>query len=57
LEQEARTSGDSAASKSLDSVTTTISGCKEDMKILWNDQAVRLALKRQRLQLGDTAGL
>jgi len=57
LEQEARTSDGSGASKSLDSVTTSISGCKEDMKALWNDQAVRLALKRHKLQLGDTAGL
>lgn len=40
-----------------DSVTSILAGCKDDMKALWDDKAVRLALKRRRLQLPDSAGL
>jgi hypothetical protein len=40
-----------------DSVTSVLAGCKDDMKALWDDKAVRLALKRRRLQLSDSAGL
>lgn len=40
-----------------DTVTSVLAGCKEDMKALWYDKAVRLALKRRRLQLFDSAGL
>lgn len=40
-----------------DSVTATLSGCKQDMKALWNDKAVRSALQRRHIQLNDTAGL
>ncbi|KAF9467708.1 heterotrimeric G protein alpha subunit [Collybia nuda] len=39
-----------------DSVTLTIAGCKDDMKILWDDKMVRLALKRRKLRLPDSAG-
>jgi guanine nucleotide-binding protein alpha-1 subunit len=46
-----------APSQSLESVTSTIADCKDDMKALWEDKAVRNALKRRRLQLGDSAGL
>ncbi|KIM41553.1 hypothetical protein M413DRAFT_11089 [Hebeloma cylindrosporum] len=45
-----------APSQSLESVTSIIAGCKDDMKALWEDKAVRHALKRRRLQLGDSAG-
>lgn len=37
--------------------TTSIAEYKEDMKALWNDPVVRLALKNHDLQIGDTAGL
>ena len=40
-----------------DTVTSVLAGCKDDMKALWDDKAVRLALKRRRLQLPDSAGL
>jgi hypothetical protein len=40
-----------------DAVTSVLAGCKDDMKALWDDEAVRLALKRRRLQLPDSAGL
>lgn len=40
-----------------DTVTSVLAGCKDDMKELWDDRAVRLALKRRRLQLPDSAGL
>ena len=43
--------------KNGDTVTSVLAGCKEDMKALWNDKAVRLALKRRRLQLPDSTGL
>lgn len=41
----------------IDSATLTISGCKNDMKELWDDKCVRLALKRRKLRLPDSAGL
>lgn len=41
----------------LDSPTLTIAGCKDDMKALWDDKMVRLALKRRKLRLPDSAGL
>ncbi|KDR77215.1 hypothetical protein GALMADRAFT_66144 [Galerina marginata CBS 339.88] len=40
----------------IDAATPTIADCKDDMKALWEDKTVRLALKRRRLQLGDSAG-
>ena len=42
---------------SRDTVTSVLAGCRDDMKALWDDKAVRLALKRRRLQLPDSAGL
>ena len=45
------------APDSRDTVTAVLAGCKDDMKALWDDKAVRLALKRRRLQLPDSAGL
>jgi hypothetical protein len=45
------------AGDDLDSVTRTIAACKDDMKALWNDKTVRLALKRQNQRLPDSAGL
>ena len=43
--------------KTGDTATSVLAGCKEDMKALWNDKAVRLALERRRLQLPDSTGL
>ncbi|KAF5384164.1 hypothetical protein D9615_003365 [Tricholomella constricta] len=40
----------------LDSVTDIIAGCKDDMKALWDDKCVRLALRRRKLRLPDSAG-
>jgi hypothetical protein len=40
----------------LDSATLTIAGCKEDMKVLWEDKFVRLALRRRKVRLLDSAG-
>jgi len=46
-----------SSKQNSDSVTQTIAGCKDDMKALWEDRTVRLALKRRGIQLNDTAGL
>ena len=43
--------------KIIDTVTSVLAGCKDDMKALWDDKTVRLVLKRRRLQLPDSAGL
>ena len=47
----------SVDSNTQDTATCVLAGCKDDMKALWDDKAVRLALKRRRLQLPDSAGL
>ncbi|KAK2460763.1 hypothetical protein APHAL10511_007233 [Amanita phalloides] len=39
-----------------DTISATIAGCKDDMKSLWNDKMVRLALQRRRIRLPDSAG-
>ncbi|TFK31874.1 heterotrimeric G protein alpha subunit, partial [Crucibulum laeve] len=48
--------GSSSSTLDLDSCTDTIAGCKDDMKALWEDKAVKVALKRRKLQLPDSAG-
>ncbi|KAF9564079.1 heterotrimeric G protein alpha subunit [Agrocybe pediades] len=45
-----------SSTQSLDTITETIAGCKDDMKALWEDRTVRLALRRRGIQLNDTAG-
>ncbi len=45
------------AINAAEAVSSTLAEHKDDMKALWNDPVVRLAVKKQRLQLGDTAGL
>jgi len=40
-----------------DTATSVLARCKDDMKALWDDKAVRLAVKRRRLQLPDSTGL
>ncbi|KAF9485697.1 heterotrimeric G protein alpha subunit [Pholiota conissans] len=39
-----------------DAISATIASCRDDMKALWQDKTVRVALKRRRIQLNDTAG-
>ncbi|CAA7268801.1 unnamed protein product [Cyclocybe aegerita] len=48
--------GEGSSNPNIDSSAATIADCKDDMKALWEDKAVRLALKRRRLHLNDTAG-
>jgi len=43
--------------RDLDSVTLTLAQCKDDMRALWEDKNVRLALRRRKLVLHDSAGL
>ncbi|KAG5337817.1 hypothetical protein C0989_008682 [Termitomyces sp. Mn162] len=43
-------------SAALDSLSDVIAGCKDDMQALWNDKNVRIALKRRKLGLPDSAG-
>lgn len=40
-----------------DPISATIAGCKDDMKSIWNDKMVRLALQRRKIRLPDSAGL
>lgn len=49
--------GITPSANGLESVTLSIASCKDDMKALWDDKNVRLALKRRRLRLPDSAGL
>lgn len=44
----------SSLSSKLDVPTDTIASCRDDMKALWDDKTVRLALKRRKLQLPDS---
>lgn len=57
LDPAVKHSPPSDADRDLDSVTITIANCKDDMKALWEDKTVRLALKRRKLRLPDSAGL
>ncbi|GLB39783.1 putative G protein alpha subunit [Lyophyllum shimeji] len=56
LEREGRPPHMEEASGDLDRVTDTIASCKDDMKGLWEDKTVRLALRRRKLRLPDSAG-
>ena len=47
----------SSSSSKLDIPTDTIVSCRDDMKALWNDKTVRLALKRRKLKLPDSVDL
>ena len=49
--------GEGSSTQRSDSITFTIANCKEDMKALWEDKTVRIALKRRRIQMNDSAGL
>ena len=41
----------------VDETTEVLAGCKEDMKALWADEAVRLVLRKRQIALDDLAGL
>jgi guanine nucleotide-binding protein alpha-1 subunit len=41
----------------IDETTEVIVGCKDDMKALWTDEAVRAVLKKRRMRVEDSAGL
>jgi guanine nucleotide-binding protein subunit alpha len=41
----------------VDDATEVISSCKEDMKALWMDQAVKDILEKRRMRIQDSAGL
>jgi hypothetical protein len=41
----------------VDEATEVIARCKEDMKMLWEDDAVKAVLTRRRIRLEDSAGL
>ncbi|KAJ7594246.1 heterotrimeric G protein alpha subunit [Mycena floridula] len=43
-------------SPELDSSTITIASCRNDMKALWVDKTVQLALARRKIRLPDSAG-
>ncbi|PSS38079.1 hypothetical protein PHLCEN_2v59 [Hermanssonia centrifuga] len=40
----------------IDELTTSLSGCKDDMIALWEDQAVRAVLRRRSVRLQDMPG-
>ena len=57
LSPERGKNGEGPSTQRSDSITFTIANCKEDMKALWEDKTVRIALKRRRIQMNDSAGL
>ena len=50
-------SSTSSSSSKLNVLTDIIASCRDDMKALWVDKTVRLALKHHKLQLPDSVGL
>jgi guanine nucleotide-binding protein subunit alpha len=40
-----------------DEATEVIASCKDDMKTLWTDEAVRTVLTKRRMRVEDSAGL
>lgn len=41
----------------VDDATEVIASCKDDMKALWTDQAVKDILEKRRMRIQDSAGL
>ncbi|SJL10406.1 uncharacterized protein ARMOST_13792 [Armillaria ostoyae] len=41
---------------SMESVTMTLAGCRHEMKALWTDKTVQMALERRKMRLPDSAG-
>lgn len=46
-----------AECRSMDSVTMTLAGLQNEMKALWTDRTVQMALERRKMRLPDSAGL
>jgi guanine nucleotide-binding protein alpha-1 subunit len=57
VDPDARKTQTSDTADDLDSCTNEIAACKNDMKALWTDQSVQLALTRRKIRLPDSAGL
>lgn len=56
-EEKNSQSSESSSSYKLDVPTDIIASCRDDMKALWDDKTVRLALKRRKVQLPDSVDL
>ncbi|GBE89336.1 G-alpha-domain-containing protein [Sparassis crispa] len=55
--REQNRSGDmKRAREMLDDATEILAGCREDMRMLWDDSVVRAMLRRRRLKLEETPG-
>ncbi|KAF9011827.1 heterotrimeric G protein alpha subunit [Cyathus striatus] len=46
----------SSSASGSDEITHTLANCKEDMKALWTDPAVKQALKKRHIQMSDSSG-
>ncbi|CAA7269764.1 unnamed protein product [Cyclocybe aegerita] len=49
-------SDDGSREGGADDVTDVIASCREDMKALWSDEAVRTVLKKRKTRMEDSAG-
>ncbi|KAG6827948.1 hypothetical protein H0H92_009856 [Tricholoma furcatifolium] len=56
LDPEGRPANPMQPSAGLDTVSDVIAGCRDDMITLWNDKNVRIALKKRKVRLPDSAG-
>ena len=52
-----RTNSEGSGDDAVDEATDVIAKCKDDIKALWTDEAVRLVLKKRKIRLEDSAGL
>lgn len=55
VDPDARQPGQSGPD--FESTTITLASCRDDMRTLWEDRKVQLALARRKLKLPDSAGL
>ncbi|EAU80314.1 hypothetical protein CC1G_13233 [Coprinopsis cinerea okayama7 len=51
-----RTNSEGSGDDAVDEATDVIAKCKDDIKALWMDEAVRLVLKKRKIRLEDSAG-
>lgn len=49
--------GKSKREREVEETNLIISGCRDDMKTLWDDQAVRALLEKRRVRLEESGGL
>jgi len=54
--KNAKTAGD-GEHPTVDDATEVIASCREDMKALWTDEAIKSVLAKRRLRVQDSAGL